>query len=406
MTVQTTSKRLTIRVLAVMEAASVIGPAKNLIEFCRRARSLDPSALNQPSVEISIATFQRGPSDASNNFVAAVREAGIEIDVIRERFRFDPRATSQLRDIVERRAPDIIQTHQVKSHFFLKLLALSKQYRWIAFHHGYTATDLKMRLYNKLDRWSLPQADRVITVCQAFALQLARAGVSPERISVQHNSIIANGDPRSETETIALREHFSIEPDQRVILAVGRLSHEKGHADLIKALSGLRQAVPDLNFKLVVVGDGPERHRVAQAARAQGIAERIVFVGHVGDVRPFYALADALALPSHSEGSPNVVLEAMAAGLPVVATAVGGVPEIVENEKSALLVPAHNPQLFADALHRVLVRPELAQTLSENAKVRVASKFSPEAHAQSLIRIYQALMPTGDEMGDTQIVSA
>jgi glycosyltransferase involved in cell wall biosynthesis len=400
----------TLRVLALMEATTVSGPAKNLIEFCRRARTLDPLPTGAPAFEISIATFHRGPAAsesengdgarrgaadrAPNQFVAAARGAGVSVDVIPERFRFDPRVVGELRSVVARRAPDIIQSHQIKSHFLVKLAGLWRERPWIAFHHGYTETDLKMQLYNRLNRWSLPAAHRVVTVCEAFAQQLtAREGVRPERISVRHNSIKAGGFACSAGgEAAALRERFGISEGERVVLAIGRLSREKGHADLVRALGRLRRARPDIDFKLLVVGEGPERARVERAAADEGIAGRVVFAGQVGDVRPYYAAADVLALPSHSEGSPNVLLETMAAGVPAVAAAVGGVPEIATHELTALLVAPRDPAAMAESLARLLTDARLAGELAANASALVAESYSPEAYARSLFGIYRGLM--------------
>jgi glycosyltransferase involved in cell wall biosynthesis len=390
----------TIKILSVIEATTVTGPAKNLLNFARLARTPQPHQPGLPRVEVSIVTFHRlGDSEENgrrrqpfdsppNSFVAAAREEGVDVDMIPERFRFDPRVIRELRAIVERRAPDIIQTHAVKSHFLLRLSGLWRQHPWIAFHHGYTATNRRMVLYNWLNRWSLPFAHRVVTVCQAFADQLASEGVSPENISVLHNSINANGASNQDADLHQLKERLGVDGSQRVVLAVGRFSREKGHADLINALGALHRVNPDLNFRLVLVGDGPERRGIERAAETQGIAPRVIFAGHVGNVRPFYKLADALVLPSHSEGSPNVLLEAMAAGLPVVATAVGGVPEMVENEESALLVASGNTHAMASAIGRVLTDEMLAHRLAASASSLVATRYSPEAYARSVTEIY------------------
>ena len=99
--------------------------------------------------------------------------------------------SASLRRIVEQRAPNIVQTHNVKSHFLMRQSGLWRRQPWVAFHHGYTTTDLKMRVYNQLDRWSLRAAHCIITVSHAFARELARAGVPPERICVLHNSVSA-----------------------------------------------------------------------------------------------------------------------------------------------------------------------------------------------------------------------
>lgn len=384
----------TIRILAIIEATTVIGPAKNLLSFCRLVHSPEFCPDGTARVEVSIVTFERvaetGAESRPNEFVAAARAQGVTVDVIRERFRFDPRALTELREIVERRRPVIIQTHMIKSHFLVKASGLGKKYPWIAYHHGYTTTDLKMQFYNQLNRWSLPSADIVITVCGEFAKQLAAAGVQQDRLRVRHNSVLPPRDV-SVAEKQALRQKYGIAKDEKAVLAVGRLSREKGHADLIESVALLRAAEPNLKFKLLIVGEGPEQTNLTRAITERQLESQIVFVGPVSDVAPFYASADLLALPSHSEGSPNVLLEAMAAGLPVVATSVGGVPEIATNEKDALLVPAREPNAFAEALRRALKDAELARILRDTAIAR-AQEFAPDSYARSLVKIYGELV--------------
>ena len=381
------------KVLSIIEATTVTGPAKNLLNFCRLMQSCEFAVDGKPSVEVSIVTFDRGVSESSPSaFVIAAREMGITVDVINERFRFDPSVISQLRTIVARRAPDVIQTHMIKSHFLVKLTGLGNAHPWIAYHHGYTSTDKKMLAYNQLNRWSLRSAERVITVCAAFSKQLTRAGVRPERISVCHNSVKA---PRriSPPEQRALRKKFQISDNERVIVSVGRLSREKGHEDLVQAIASVREMDPTLKFKVLLVGDGPELQQLESRTADLRLNEEIVFVGHVSDVTPFYSIADVLALPSHSEGSPNVLLEAMAAGIPVVATAVGGVPEIAVSGENALLVPARHPHEFAEALLQILNEQDLAEKLAANATIR-AREFSPEAYAHRMIHIYKQVSET------------
>jgi glycosyltransferase involved in cell wall biosynthesis len=403
-----------IKLLCVIEATTVTGPAKNLLNFCRLMRSAQFHEAGLPRLDVSIVTFHRlssGENDsrqlenaAPNSFVTAARGQGVEVDVIDERFRFDRAVIEKLRRIVALRSPDIIQTHMIKSHFLVKLAGLGKQYPWVAYHHGYTTTDLKMQAYNQLNRWSLPSAMRVITVCGAFANQLSQAGVRADRISVCHNSVTAPTHLTNDEQRV-LKDKLGVAGDEQVVLAVGRLSLEKGHRDLIDAVALLREMNPELKLKLIIVGDGPERARLEKAASQERLSTRVLFIGHVENSAPYYAIADALALPSHSEGSPNVLLEAMAHGVPVVATNVGGVPEIAVAEESAILVPAHNPGLFAGALQRVLTNPELAQMIGANARVRVATHFSPEAYAQSLIQIYQELVPVNALAAEPDLVS-
>ncbi|MCA1633280.1 MAG: glycosyltransferase family 4 protein [Acidobacteria bacterium] len=391
----------TIKLLALMEATTVTGPAKHLINFCRRAREHEFAGEGLPRVEASIVTFRRAgrgarvdEAEEPNQFVAAARAAGIEVDVIEERFRFDTSVVRQLRRIVERRAPDIIETHMIKSHFLVKLSGLGQRLRWVAYHHGYTTTDLKMLVYNQFNRWSLPSANRVVTVCEPFARQLARSGVERAKISVRHNSI-GPAAPVGTEEVQALRRRLGVNGGERLILSVGRLSREKGHVDLAAALGELRRLNTGLDFRLIIVGEGPERESIERAGAAAGVSERIIFAGHSSEVRAFYALADVLALPSHSEGSPLVLLEAMAAGVPVVATRVGGVPEIVSDGESALLVAPRDARGMAAALERVLTDEDLAHSLAANGSARVAADFSPESQVRSLVEIYSRLADAG-----------
>src|SRR5262249_38881254 len=150
------------KVLAVVEAKVVSGLAKNLLDFARRAGAGGDLASGAGTIDIQIVTFQRVRSgirlrrssrgadrsnfrDQLNPFIRSARDLGIEVQVIPEGFRFDPRVVAGLKDAAEMFRPDIIETHSVKSHFLLRLSGLSRQYPWVAFHHGYTATDAKMR---------------------------------------------------------------------------------------------------------------------------------------------------------------------------------------------------------------------------------------------------------------------
>jgi glycosyltransferase involved in cell wall biosynthesis len=374
------------RVLALMEANSVTGPAKNLIGFCRWAHSPEATAAG---LRFSIATFGREPYDDSHNgFVQAARAAGIDTHVIRERGRFDRAVYPQLAEIVADLAPQIVQTHNVKSHFLFKSSGLRKGKIWLAFQHGYQDTDLKLHLYNQLDRWTLRSADRVISVCEAFTRRLVAYGVRRERIRVLHNS----ATPPMAAPTggnAALRKALGIETNDAIILTIGRMSREKGHADLLEALHLLHADVPP--WRTVLVGDGPERERLVSLAARLGVADRVVFAGFRSDVQRFYGVAKVFALPSHSEGSSNVIMEAMAARVPIAATAVGGNPEIVTDEETALLSRGRDPEGLARSLTRLLTDPMLVTRLTAAAHSRAMSRFSPERYRQTLLEIYSGV---------------
>jgi len=369
-----------IRVVSIMEAQFVTGPAKNLLEFAQRARE------GSPAVDLSVITYERsnGTSASANPFVEAAERAGVPVDIVHESRRFDRSIVPQIAGALERRAPDIVQTHNVKSHFLMRYSGLYRRYRWIAFHHGYVTTDLKMRAYNQLDRWSLRAPVHLVTVCAPFEQQLVNHGVASGRITVRHNAIkpFAAVEPE---RVAALRREFDIAEDVPVLLMVSRLSHEKGHVDCLEALSRLKSR--GAAFRAVIVGEGPERGAIERAIDRLKLGSEVTLAGHQNDVRAYFGLASFFLMPSHSEGSPNALLEAMAAGVPIVASRVGGIPEIVENGRTGVLVEPRRPDLLADAIAQLIANPATARRLAENARAETA-RFTYEAYHRGLIEVY------------------
>lgn len=370
------------RVLAVMEATSVTGPAKNLIGFCRWAHSQEGAGAG---LQISIATYLRGGEGDRKGFIEAARAAGITTYVINERGRFDRAVFPRFAHVMAEAAPHLIQTHNTKSHLLLRHLKRPATTPWIAFQHGYQDTDLKLHLYNQLDRWTLRSADRVVSVCQAFTGRLIGYGVRPERIRVLHNSVTPAG-PLAQEAKAALKGQLGILADEAVILAIGRLSGEKGHADLIDALRHM--AATPRRWKAILVGDGPEKQRLQRLAAAHGLRDRIVFAGFHQQVQPYYAIADIFVLSSHSEGSSNVLLEAMASRVPIAATSVGGTPEIVADGETALLTDAGDPAALARSLQRLLAERNFAARIADSAFDLVVTQFSPARYRRALLSIY------------------
>jgi glycosyltransferase involved in cell wall biosynthesis len=264
---------------------------------------------------------------------------------------------------------------------------------WIAFHHGYTAPDLRARLYNQLDRWSLRAARQVLTVSGPFREELIRKGVAPQRIAVVHNAI----DPawgasyRDPASAAALRAKLGIAPGAKVILLVGRFSSEKDHLTLLTAVANLHDSRRVPQAHLVLVGDGPERSRIEQAIGALRLQGAVTLTGQVPSAEPYYGIADVAVLSSLTEGSPNALLEAMAAGVAVVATRVGGIPEIVSDGESALLIAPGDREGMARALERIFTERELRANLVREARRIVHSRHTPEVRIRRLLELYRTI---------------
>jgi glycosyltransferase involved in cell wall biosynthesis len=376
--------------MALLEASTLTGPAKNLLQFVQDARS----GRFNPPVEVLIVIFRRNASPSL--FMEQARQRGVAVYPILETGRMDRTVIEHLRRMERELKPDVVQSHAVKSHFLVRASGLHNRLPWVAFHHGYTWPDLRMRLYNQIDRWSLLAARRVVTVSQPFRAELIERGVSQERIEVIHNAIEPQWGVRGTNPERAgrLRESLGIRADKRVILIVGRLSREKDHASLLDVVCCLRSAArrcAGFLPHLLVVGDGPERARLERKIRVLDMPEDVTLVGQVPTAEPYYGIANVAVLSSLSEGSPNALLEAMAAHVPIVATAVGGIPEIVSHRGSAILVQPGDREGMTNAIAELLADPSLGRELADSAHEIVLSRFTPELRAKRLLQIYTAV---------------
>lgn len=373
-----------IRVLAMLESTSLSGTAKAVLEFAKEAALGHPDL---PKIDLSILTFNRGQGE--NILTKTIREMGTPHDVITEEGPFDRKIISQLRAAVAHRRPEIIWSNSVKSHFLVRYASLNQSSRWLAFHHGYTSTDTKMRLYNQFDRWSLQKADQVLSSSAAFVEEIVRRKVQRKHISVQHMPI-RPATPVSPMQKAELRHRLGLTDNSRVLLCVGRLSREKGQTDLINAFPKILDRAGDMGLRMVLVGEGPERSRIEALCRNLKLANFVKLVGQQDDINPYYGIADIFMLPSLSEGCPNVLLEAMAAGVPVVATAVGGVPELVTNGREALLIKKHDAAAMAFATAELLGDQRLCDRLVSNAR-EVVLKKSPKVYFRSVTAIFSRM---------------
>lgn len=380
-----------LRLMSIVEAATATGPVKPLLAFSCLARSGFEGHL--PIQHFLMSTRRSASEDsAADPLRLAAEAAGIGFHPIAERRRFDTRVLIKLREAIARLHPDIVETHDCKSHFLLYLLRRRdpelRRLKWLAFHHGHTRTSWTIQLYQQLDRITLRAADKVVTLSQSFARDLIRYGVKPHNLRVVSNFTTPRPTPAA-SSIAAARGDFGIDGNDCMVLAIGRLSREKGHADLLAAFRQALSRETDRPLRLVLVGDGPERSRLESLAKP--IADRVIFTGYLHDPWPMLNAADIFALPSHSEGSPLVLFEAMSARCPIVASAVGGIPEVLVHGKSGLLVPRRKPSALRDAILRLAAEPELRNSLSTAAAAAV-SEYTPARYASCLLEIYEGIL--------------
>ena len=375
-----------LRILIVLECPSIDGIAKPMLEFARQAARPRPDGQR---VAISFVIFTRRQPVLDNTLTQAALACGATLYRIDEWHVFDLRVIGMLRDAVRRSRTDIIVTNGAKAHFLVRMSGLDQgMLRWVAFHHGYTFTNQKVEMYNVVGRWSMRRAHRVLAVCAAFADELERGGVPRGRIGIQGLPIRQMPAP-PDGFGADLRLRLDIPEGAPLVVAVGRLSNEKGHADLIRAVAQLRDQHLWPALRVLILGEGPEMSRLKQLSAKLGVGDMVRLPGFQENVSHYLGVADLFVLPSHSEGSPNALLEAMAAGVPVVATAVGGVPEIVRDEHNGLLVGSGDVGAMAAAMSRILTDPTLGSRLALAGRA-VLESHTPENFFSSMLSNLQS----------------
>jgi len=237
-----------------------------------------------------------------------------------------------------------------------------------------------------VDRALYALATGVIATSDAVARRFCRAAA---KVRLVPNGIdLTRFTPRA--PSAALRAALGVPPSSPLVLSIGRFVPEKGHRHLLEAAARVERTKPDAHW--VLVGAGELEARLRRQARGLGLESRVHFAGWREDVPDVLAVSDVFVLPSESEGFGRVVVEAMAMAHPVVATAVGGVPEVIRDGETGILVPPSDPAALADAVRSLLDDPARASRLGAAGRERAESRFSLTAHIDGIERVYTEVL--------------
>src|SRR5438876_1233013 len=303
------------------------------------------------------------------------------------RGRFDIRSAWELADFLKKSEVQLLCTHGYKASMVGCLAKRLVGIPQIAFCRGWTAETLRVRLYEALERQVVGYADRIVCVSQAQAASLGKHA-RRARVHVVHNAMLSA--EISAANRSSLKQQLGFPATARLVGAVGRLSVEKGQRQLVKAAVDLSQKVPDV--QIVLLGEGRERKSLEALTDRFGLRGMVHLPGFQQNVSTWMQAFDVLANCSDTEGIPNAILEAMAVGTPVVATAVGGVPALIRDGETGLLTPPSDPRSLGDALAKVLQDPQLAERLGQNGRGWVTDQFSASQQRGQLITIYRDVL--------------
>jgi glycosyltransferase involved in cell wall biosynthesis len=321
-------------------------------------------------------------------------EAGIGGAERLQRNRYDPGAALRLALYLRRDPPDVlfVLDHH-NAMLWGRIAALFSGMPRVVLASHATGLYGGRRNFRLADRWLLEFTDRVVALGRAHARYLTEVeGVAPGAVTVIENGIPVDDFSHIDAATrAALGRELGLGSSDRVVIMVAALRPEKAHEVLLEAARLLAASRGDLKF--LVVGDGPRRSELERLRTRLDLDACVRFLGSRGDVARLLHLADVLVLPSHPvvETLPLAVLEAMAAGVPVVATRVGSLPEVIESGRTGVLIEPGNPQGLASALISVLDDPERSRAMAAAAREVVGSRYSVQPMVDKYAALFQSL---------------
>ncbi|NWG32498.1 MAG: glycosyltransferase [Rhodocyclaceae bacterium] len=314
---------------------------------------------------------------------ARAREAGFTVFETPMRSAVDLPAMLRLRRFMAEQRPDVVNTHSSRDTQLAGMAArlLARRPRLVRTRH------LALPITSKFTYRVLP--DHVVTVSRHVENALVRAGVPREHITTVHTGIDFSRYDRALVKG-DLREALGLPADTLLIGTVAILRRKKGHAELLEAVPAVLERFPDAHF--VFAGDGPQHANIERRIAALQLSEHVHLLGLRRDVVNVLASLDLFVLPTHQEALGTAFVEAGAMGLACIGTNVDGVPEVINDGETGLLVPVHDPAALAQAIIALLADPARRRAMGEAASRHVRQKFSREAMVGGMVAVYERLL--------------
>jgi glycosyltransferase involved in cell wall biosynthesis len=382
------------RILRVIARLNMGGPALHV--------SYLTNGLATHGYDTTLVAGRLARGEDSMSFVA--EELGVDVVALGELHRdisplYDPIAIRRLVQEIRRVRPHILHTHTAKAGAIGRTAALlagaARPPVIVHTFHGHVLTGyfdpVRTQLFRETERALARHTTRLVAVGPQVRDDLVSLGVAPAekftviRLGIDLESRVQNQDRRGE-----YRRLFGIPDDRFVVGWIGRMTAIKRVPDILTSFKLLLDR--GIDATLCLVGDGPDRKPAELQARELGIARNVISLGYQRDVSPYYALFDAFVLPSANEGTPVVAIEALAAERPVVATRVGGVPDVVTEGESGYLLGVGDVEGIAGALERLARDPELCRSLGKRGRELVIPRYRVERLVDDVDALYRELL--------------
>jgi len=341
--------------------------------------------LDRSSFDPCILSFREGRSVEPPMIIKVAEGLGFNTHMISVRGRFDPNSVSALERFIKNEGVDILHCHGYKSDITASLLRKESRPKIVTTLHGWwMGNNLKLKLYDWLDMKTIRGFERVIAVASHIRDELVKKGFPPQKVVFIPNGVeVGKADSESNK---GIREELGIPADTAVIGIVGRLEKEKGHEFLMRSIVNLPRVV------LMIVGSGPLEKELVELSERLGIRQRTIFTGFRSNVKDYISALDIFVLPSLSEGLPLALLEAMAAGKPVVASNVGGVPTIIDGKDRGLLVEPRDVAGLESAIFELVGNTGFTDSIAENGRRFVEQNYSLSVTTRKYEELYKSIL--------------
>ena len=323
-------------------------------------------------------------------FLNRAQELGFETMELQENTPRYRAAIREVAGVLREKEADVICCHGYKPDILGTLAGRQVKIPVVSVSHGWTGATTKVKINEAIDRVCLHFTDAVVCVSEGQARKVRRAGVPKKKIHIIRNAIDLSRFDRPDSDYRTRLLDMFPEPVTHVVGAAGRLSPEKSFAHLIDAAATVRENHPDVGF--VLFGEGPLKAELNEQIQRLGLQDRFVLGGFRTDLEKWLPWFDVMAMSSLTEGLPIILLEAYAAEVPVVATKVGGIPEVIIDDENGFLVPPANPPALAARLQVLLADDGLRQDMAGRGRTRVEREFSFAANAGQYLELFAGLV--------------
>ena len=329
----------------------------------------------------------REPDGKSEDFVRRASALQVPVACVDVHGRLDVRAIQAIRAIIRSRNVTIVHSHDFKSNLYALLATIGLSVKRVATAHGTTKDSLMRRAYLFVDeRFLYRRFDAIVAVAGQLRNRLV-GFLDPDRVSLIQNGIDA---ALVETEAAAAAPPLPPPDGRKTFAVIGRLLPDKGHRFFLDAFAEVLASHPDV--AALFVGDGPEARALASRIEALGLADAVCLCGTRADMQNVYRRIDYLVIPSLTEGLPNVLLEAFAWKVPILATRVGDIPALVRDGHSGYLVPPGDSPALAKGMKALLDHPDTARAMAEEGHCILQRGFTACRMARDTESLYERVL--------------